>query len=168
MEQVDIVDEKNHKLFQSTKQEAHEKGLLHRTIIAEVIDPQGRWILVKQAADRQDTGQYVSPVGGHIRAGESETEALKREAREELGLEDFTYKFVGRAIFNREVLGRKENHYFIIYEIYTDLEPILNYESDEFRRFTPQELKKEYREYSHLFGEAFHFVVSTFYNNLFK
>jgi hypothetical protein len=32
----------------------------------------------KQAGDRQDAEKYVSPIGGHIKAGESEIEVLKR------------------------------------------------------------------------------------------
>src|SRR3990167_3107395 len=83
-EQVDIVNEKDEVLYNTTKQEAHEKGLLHRTVIAEVVDSKGKWLLVKQASNKQDAGQYVSPVGGHAQAGESTDEAIKREALEEL------------------------------------------------------------------------------------
>lgn len=104
-----------------SKQEAHEQGLLYKTVISEVMDSQGRWLLVKQSKDRQDAGQYVSPVGGHVRAGETEIEALKREAYEELGLQkEFKYEYVSRAIYNRRVLGRQENHFFIMYTIYSD------------------------------------------------
>ena len=163
MEQVNIVDENNHVLYQSSKQTAHEKGLLHRTIIAEVINSKGEWVLVKQAADRQDARQYVSPVGGHIRAGETEIAALKREAKEEMGLTRFIYKYVGKAIFNRKVLNRQENHYFILYEIYSDEEPKLNHESVSCKRFTAKELKLAFLQKQKDFGAAFHFVAKTFY-----
>ncbi len=86
---VDVVNENNKVLYQITKTEAHQKGLLHRTVIAEIKDTKGRWTLVKQASDRQDAGQYVSPVGGHARAGETEEETLKRGAFEEAGLKNF-------------------------------------------------------------------------------
>ncbi len=162
-EQVDIVDERNRVLYQTSKQEAHEKGLLHRCIIAEVIDGEGKWTLVKQAYDRQDAGQYVSPVGGHVRAGESETDVLKREALEELGLTDFTYKYIGKAIYNRFVKNRRENHFFILYEIYTDQEPTLNHESVEFRKFSRDEIKQTLVQNPHVFGDAYHFVVKEFY-----
>ena len=88
-EQVDIVNENNEVIGQADKSEAHQKGLLHRTVISEVINSTGEWLLVKQASDRQDPGQYVSPVGGHMRAGESEISALLREAEEELGIKNF-------------------------------------------------------------------------------
>lgn len=167
MEMVDIINQQNEVLYQTSKEEAHQKGLLHRCIIAEVIDSKGNWTLVKQASDRQDADQYVSPVGGHIKAGESETEALAREALEEMGLTIFASKFIGKAILNREVIGRKENHLFILYEIYTDQTPTLNHESVAYEKFTVTQLKKEIKSNPTKFGQAFHFVMEKFYSGLF-
>lgn len=82
-ELVDIVDDACAVLYSVTKTEAHQKGLLHRTVIGEVRDSKGNWLLVQQSADRQDAGQFVSPVGGHVRAGESDEDALRREAMED-------------------------------------------------------------------------------------
>lgn len=166
IESVDVVDNNDNVLYQVTKQQAHQKGLLHRTVISEIRDSQGNWILMKQASDRQDAGKYVSPVGGHVRAGETEDEALIREALEEAGLEDFTFKLIGKVIFNRFVIGRQENHYFILYEIYSDKKIILNHESESYRVFSEEELKEELDKNPGIFGEAFHFVVKTFYSGL--
>lgn len=109
MEYVDIVNENNKVIGKCSKEEAHQKGLLHRTVIAEVINLKGEWLLVQQAGHKQDAGQFVSPVGGHVSAGETEEEALKRETWEEIGLKDFTYKLKGKAIHNRIVNDKKEN-----------------------------------------------------------
>lgn len=165
-EQVDVVDEKCNVLYSTSKDNTHVKGFLHRIVIAEIRDSKGNWILVKQARDRQDAGQYVSPVGGHVQAGETEEEALKREALEEVGLTDFKYKFVGRAVFNREVLGRKENHYFILYEIESDEELVLGEEAVDFELFSREELAKQLKNDPKKFGDAFYFVLKTFYPNL--
>lgn len=167
MEYVDVVNENDEIIGGVSKREAHEKGLLHRTVISEVISSDGKWTLVKQSSDRQDAGQYVSPIGGHVESGESEDEALKREAEEEYGLKDaFKFQLKGKKIFNREVLGRKENHYFILYEIYTDKKPILNEESVGYEMFSPEELKTTLKENPNKFGAAFHFIVQTFYSFL--
>lgn len=165
-ELVDIVDENDNVLYQAKKIDAHEKGLLHRTVIAEVIDTEGRFTLVKQASDRQDAGQYVSPVGGHVRSGETEEEALHREALEEMGLKKYDFKYIGKAVFNREVLGRKENHYFILYEIYTDSKAKLNHESVGYEKFTRKQLRKEIKENPKKFGDAYYFIVEKFYPDL--
>lgn len=78
-EQVDIVDENNTVLYQTSKQEAHEKGLLHQCVIAEVVNKNGEMLLVKQSVTKQEPGKYVSPMGGHVRSGETLDDALKRE-----------------------------------------------------------------------------------------
>ncbi|MFH1769560.1 MAG: NUDIX hydrolase [Parcubacteria group bacterium] len=165
-EKIDIVDENDNVLYQAYKKEAHEKGLLHRTIISEIIDSQGKWIMVKQASDRQDAGQYVSPVGGHVQVGETEAEALKREALEEAGVKDFEFKLIGKRIFNRNVLNRQENHYFILYEIQTDEKIVTNEEAVSYKVFTKKELKDALKSTPEIFGGAFHFVVKTFYPDL--
>jgi len=166
-ELVDIVNERDEVIGNASKAEAHEKGLLHRTVIAEVIDSKGNFTLVKQAADRQDPGQYVSPVGGHVKSGETEDSALLREAAEEFGLTDpFPFRQVGKVIFNRRVRGKTENHYFILYEIMSDKDPVLNEESVGSAKFSKSEIRKQLAENPKKFGDAYHFVVKCFYPEL--
>src|SRR3989344_443628 len=162
-EQVDIVDANCNLLHIAFKKEAHEKGLLHKAVIANVINSKGEWLLTIPASSRQDPGQYVSPMGGHVSAGEKDEDALLREVFEELGLKDFKYEFVGRAIFDRHIIGRHENHFFIVYKVFSDQEPVLSYEHESHRYFTKEELKKELKENPQLFGKPFHFVVKNFY-----
>jgi isopentenyl-diphosphate delta-isomerase len=166
LEPVDIVDEDNNILYGTTKGEAHEKGLLHRTVIAPVFTTQGHWLLVEQSADRQDAGQFVSPVGGHARTGETEEEALRREALEEIGHAEIAFQLKGRSIFNREILGRKENHYFIIFEITTDDPLVLGDEAVSYKQFTEDELKQALKTTPERFGNAFHHMVGEFYPHL--
>ncbi len=159
-ELVDIIDKNGKFIKVVSKQEAHEKGLLHKTVIGLVIDSNGRWLLVKQSKGKQDAGQYVAPVGGHVTAGETDVFALMREAEEEIGLkEDFKYELAGEDVFNRFVLGRQENHLFVIYKIYSDTKPIINYESESYRYFSEEELKRELKENPEIFGDAFHFGI---------
>lgn len=166
-ERVDVVNEDDEIIGTVSKEKAHTDGLLHRTVIAEIIGTDGKWTLVKQSSDRQDAGQFVSPVGGHVRSGESEEDALKREAYEEYGLDGkIIFQYIGKKIFNREVKGRKENHYFIFYKIYSDKKPILNEESVGFERFSEEQLCIEIKENPKKFGDAFHFVIKAFYPKL--
>lgn len=162
---VDIVSAEDEVLYQISKQEAHKTGLLHRTVISEVIDSKGRFLLVKQAADRQDAGQFVAPVGGHVRAGESIEDALRREALEELGIADFPFRHIGKVIFNRHVIGRHENHYFTVFEVNSDSKPVLNHESVDYSYFTERELRSKLAKNPELFGNAFWHLVRTFYGH---
>ena len=167
MEKVDIVDKNLKVLYSTTKAKAHEKGLLHPTIIAEVINTKGEWLLVKQASHKQDAGRYVSPVGGHVKSGELEVDALKREVLEEVGLKDFKYKRVGQHIYNRKVLGKIENHYFIIYEIYSNGKVTLNDESVDYQRFSIKKIKKTLKDNPEFFGKAF-YQIKVLYPSLFS
>jgi isopentenyl-diphosphate Delta-isomerase len=166
-ELVDVVDPDNHVIGQITKYQAHQQGLLHRTVISEIINPERQWLLVKQAGDRQDPGQYVSPVGGHIKAGESELDALAREAHEEAGITEIhTPTRVGQAIFNRFVNGHQENHFFIVYQIHVtaDYVPVLNHESESCNWFSVDEIKSQLITQPQLFGNAFRFVWNDIFN----
>jgi isopentenyl-diphosphate delta-isomerase len=160
---IDIVDLDRTVLYPVAKSEAHRKGLLHRTVIAQIHDKQGNWLLVKQASDRQDAGQYVSPVGGHVKSGESDEEALRRETLEEVGLAGFGHELVGRFVFERKVIGRHENHYFIVYRITTDNELVLNHEAVSYKAFSQDELKQAIKKTPHLFGGAFFALLEQFY-----
>ncbi len=166
-ELVDIVDEDGNFIKVVSKREAHEKGLLHKTSLGILINSKGEWLLVTQSSSKQDPGKYVFPVGGHVSAGESEVEALKKEAREEIGLnKEFEYELIGRKIYNRFVLGRKENHIFVVYKIFSDEKPIPNEEINTCHYFPESEVKKMYKESPDLFGGGFHFIVENFLSNL--
>ena len=165
---VDIVDGNNVVLGNVSKQEAHKKGLLHRCVIAMIKNSKGEWLLVKQASDRQDAGQFVAPVGGHVTSGESQDDALKREAEEEVGFVDhFTFTFIGSGVFDRHVIGRHENHLFLMYEIQSDVEPKLNHESESCRYFSEEELKRLLKEQPQMFGHACHFCLQSFYSKFY-
>lgn len=163
-ELVDIVDKDGKVVGQIGKHQAHKDGVLHRCVVGEVRDRAGNWVLVKQTPDRQDAGQYVSPVGGHVQAGESSEVALIRETREEIGLADFEYSFVGEGIYERHVIGRHENHYFMVYQITADPNDIvLGSEAEGWRAFSESELLHEIKTNPMLFGDAFYEVLRQFY-----
>lgn len=89
-EVVDIIDEQMQVVQQALKVEAHKNGSLHKTVIG-YLRYGDDWTLVRQAADRQDAGQLVAPVGGHVQASESDIDALLRESEEEIGTRNITY-----------------------------------------------------------------------------
>lgn len=166
-ELLDIVDENDKVIGSAMKSETHKKGLLHRTVIAEVIGKDRVWTLVEQSATKQDTGQYVSAIGGHVKSEETLVSALRREAKEEYGLSgNFKFKLIGKKIYNRTVKGNKENHYFIIYEIYTNKKPVLDEESVDYKIFSEKELARELKEHPEKFGPPFRFLIKNFYPNL--
>jgi ADP-ribose pyrophosphatase YjhB (NUDIX family) len=161
-ELVDIVDDSGKIVSQALKAEAHEHGWLHKTVVGYLRDGDD-WIFVQQAADKQEPGLVVAPVGGHVKAGESEQDALVREAEEEIGARSITYEYIGTVKFHREVIGRDENHLHHVYEIFTK-EPIkLNEESTSVVRYSGSELKKALKDTPQTFGDSLYIAFENFY-----
>ncbi|MDB5182597.1 MAG: hypothetical protein JWO47_381 [Candidatus Saccharibacteria bacterium] len=161
-EVVDIVDESGKVLRQELKVDAHKHGWLHKCVIG-YLKYGDDWALVRQAADRQDAGQLVAPVGGHVKAGEANIDGLLREAMEEIGTSNVTYKHIGTIRFHRQVIGRDENHLFYIYEISTPDTINLGAEAVAIERFTKANLKKALLNEPQNFGDAFYFNLEKFY-----
>lgn len=161
-EVVDIVDEQGLVLRSALKTDAHVHGWLHKTVIG-CLRKGDKWQLVRQAADRQDAGQLVNPVGGHVRAGESDINALLRECEEEIGARNIDFTEIGRARFHRQVIGRDENHLFIVYEIATDDPIVLNHEAESIHVFSADEIKQTLMNEPYTFGDAYYFVLEKFY-----
>lgn len=153
---------------QKLKTAAHQDGALHRIVIAELVNSRGEYCFVKQAGDRQDGGQFVSPVGGHVGVGEEVESALIREAEEEVGITPTVFEYVGSTIYHRQVIGRDENHLFLVYKIYTDKVPVLNHESVEFEWFAIEQIKQSLRDNPCVFGAAWHHVFQTLFPRIYS
>ena len=167
-ELVDIITPDNQVIGSKLKIDAHRDGDLHRIVIAELINEKGEYCFVRQATDRQDAGQYVSPVGGHVSSGEEIESALIRESEEEVGITPDVYEFVGSTLYRRQVIGRDENQLFLIYNIYTDQNPVLNHESVEFRWFSLDEIKRTIRTDPNTFGAAWHHVFENIFPDIYQ
>jgi 8-oxo-dGTP pyrophosphatase MutT (NUDIX family) len=161
-EPVDIIDEHGTLVRRVMKSEAHAHGWLHKTVIGYV-RRDDNWVLVRQASDKQDAGQLVAPVGGHITAGETEVEALLREAEEEIGTRNISYTYLGSARFHRQVVGRDENHLFVVFEISTNDTIVLNEESVSLETFTSEQLRQALQKSPQNFGDGYYFVLEHFY-----
>lgn len=167
-EQLDIINKQNVVVGTEGKSIAHKDGLLHRIVIGEMVNSRGEYCLVKQANDRQDPGQYVSPIGGHVRAGESPEDALVRECQEECGFSPTNFEFIGTTIYNREVISRKEYHLFLVYKITTQSDPVLNHESVGYKWFSVPEIQHALKASPQSFGAAWHHVFNYIFPDIYQ
>ncbi len=84
----DVVDENDNVIGQAPRSQVHARGLLHRAVHVFVFDTQGRLLLQKRSATKDEFPLcYTSSSSGHLNAGESYDEAAPRELEEELGLQ---------------------------------------------------------------------------------
>ena len=103
-EMFPIVDEEGNITGATPRKECHSGSkLLHPVVHLHVFNSKGELYLQKRPAWKDiQPGKWDTSVGGHVDLGESVEIALKREAREELGITDFTAKLLTHYVFESD------------------------------------------------------------------
>lgn len=96
-----VVDEDGRVIGSATRGECHSGSkLLHPVVHLHVFNSQGSLYLQRRPEWKDiQPGKWDTAVGGHIDYGEELETALRREAREELGISDFRPEFIKRYVF---------------------------------------------------------------------
>ncbi len=100
-----IVDEQGNVVGSATRGQCHNGSrLLHPVVHLHVFNSQGEVYLQKRPAWKDiQPSKWDTAVGGHMDYGETPEEALQREAREELGINDFIPQRVGQYVYDSNV-----------------------------------------------------------------
>lgn len=94
---IQVVDENDKPVGSATKQEAWDKGLIHRVVRIMIENSKGQILLQRRDPDKQPFPNcWDNSVGGHVDAGEEYDEAVVRELEEELALRDLPLTELGR------------------------------------------------------------------------
>lgn len=133
-----VVDENGNIIGSATRGECHSGSkLLHPVVHLHVFDPQGRLYLQKRPEWKDiQPGKWDTAVGGHVDLGENVDMALRREAREELGIEDFTPTLLTSYVFESE----REKELVTTFCTVTDKEPRPSDEVDAIKLWTKDEI----------------------------
>jgi len=104
-EWFDIVDNEGKVLGRAPRRLCHSrKGLLHPVVHLHILNCQDRLFLQKRSPEKQiQPGKWDTAVGGHVSSGETVEAALKREAQEELGLENFKAMPLARYVWESDI-----------------------------------------------------------------
>ncbi|MBD5295273.1 MAG: NUDIX domain-containing protein [Bacteroides sp.] len=138
-EMFPIVDEQGNIVGAATRGECHNGSkLLHPVVHLHVFDRAGRLYLQKRP-DWKDIqpGKWDTSVGGHVDLGENILQALRREAKEELGLEiGEDAELLRQYVFESE----RERELVNAFRIVTDLSPTPSDELDGGRFWSREEI----------------------------
>lgn len=113
-----LVDEEGRVIGSATRGECHDGSKrLHPVVHLHVFDSAGRLYLQQRPLWKDiQPGKWDTAVGGHVDFGEEIADALRREVREELGVEDFTPEFLLRYVFESERERELVHVYKTVYE----------------------------------------------------
>ncbi|MDR1226385.1 MAG: NUDIX domain-containing protein [Prevotellaceae bacterium] len=116
-----LVDADGNIIGKASRAKCHSGSkLLHPVIHLHYFNLQGQLYLQKRAPHKDiQPNKWDTAVGGHIDYGEEVEAALRREAKEELGLQDFQPVFLFKYIFESEI----ERELVHVYYTTSDLPP---------------------------------------------
>lgn len=133
-----VVDEEGRVIGSATRGECHSGSkLLHPVVHLHVFNSQGCLYLQRRPEWKDiQPGKWDTAVGGHIDYGEELETALRREAREELGISDFRPEFIKRYVFE----SAREKELVNAFRTVIDYEPQPSDELDGGRFWSREEI----------------------------
>lgn len=123
-----IVDIHGNVIGKATRGECHNGSkILHPVVHLQLFNSRGELYLQKRALHKDiQPGKWDTAVGGHVDYGENIQTALRREAREELGITLFEPVLIGKYIFESDIEKELVHTFFTLYdgEIHPDQDEV--------------------------------------------
>ena len=134
-----MVDEEGRVVGRATRGECHDGShKLHPVVHLHLFNSKGE-LYLQRRPDWKDIqpGKWDTAVGGHVDYGEDVVDALRREAREELGIVGFEAEHITSYVFHSD----RESEYVNVYRTVYDGEVKPTAELDGGRFWCPAELR---------------------------
>ncbi|MFW6064472.1 MAG: NUDIX hydrolase [Candidatus Natronoplasma sp.] len=143
-EKLDIVNEEDEIVDVTTRKEAHDHGLRHRSVMFFVFSRDGKLLMTQRSEDKRFYPSYWSVVlGGHVTSGLSYEKALEKEMKEEIGVVE-DYKKIGS--FTKDIEEEKENVKLYGVKVTPEEIELSPIEFERARFISPEEVENELKE----------------------
>jgi isopentenyldiphosphate isomerase len=137
-----VVDEDGNTIGEALRSVCHDgvSKLLHPVVHLHLFNSEGKLYLQKRSMKKDvQPGKWDTSVGGHVSPGEDITEALRREASEELGISVGEAIFVSKYVWESSVEKELVNSFMTV----SDQLPLINPdEIEEGRYWTAEEISE--------------------------
>jgi len=144
MEEIfDIVDEEDNVIGKTTREEVHNKKLIHRSVMFFIFDKKRRVLVTQRTKTKDMFPEYWSvTLGGHVSSGETYEDAVAREAWEEAKVKEEPFFITS---FKKRIPEEKENSR--IYGFITNQKPKLEKKELKQGKFmTLREIEEKIKE----------------------
>ena len=144
MEFLDIVDE-NDKLTGRVEERkiVDKENLWHRVVSCWIMNEKGEILLQKRSATKDRNPNRWGKTGGHVDSGETTDEAIRREVKEEVGIEIPKNQIILTDIYKSRDLNDKYFGYNYIFIVDYKIEDYIlqKEEVDEVKYITIEEME---------------------------
>lgn len=174
IEYIDIVDEDGNPTGQTaSREEVHEKGLLHNHVHVWIVNSKGEVLLQKRVTSKKTyPNMWAMAFEGHVSAGKTIVETVIAEGEEELDIKLFEkelkplFGYERRVEFNPTTIENSINNVFVLKKD-IQIEEIVIQEDEitDVKWMKLEDYKKEindknpaYRAYAEEFPKLFEYI----------
>jgi isopentenyldiphosphate isomerase len=142
-EWVPVVNEAGTAISKALRSVVHNGSkLLHPVVHMHVLNNENSLLLQKRPQTKLiQPGKWDTAVGGHVSFNENIEAALKKEAYEETGLENFDAEFLEMYVWRSDV--ESELVYLFITHMHERFKTVPTVEVEEIRAWTKQEIENQ-------------------------
>lgn len=167
-EQVILVNENDEKIGLMPKQEAHEKGVLHRAFSVFVFNEKNELMLQQRALHKYHSpGLWTNTCCSHQRDRETSLEAGKRRLFEEMGFSTDlkeTTSFIYKAPFDNGLTEHELDH--ILIGNFEGIPTINKEEVASWKWMDLEDVKKDIQNNPEIYTAWFKIIFDKFYQHL--